>query len=235
LWNRRQEEKRKLALSRKYYSHKINAATEIALHRATNQPDHRTQGIQHLQQAALYWRTYVSYLNALYQNPIWFNRLGEVDWKQFHFDVIHEILAVGGEPDIPAMEITKGGTILEAEDTNTNTLEKSDQRKGFTGSGYLVFSIYRFGDKFVEWNFNAPVAGRYILEVRYFARLMEVQPAKLVINDAEAGTLELWSTGGKSNWCWDRKYVILEKGKNKIRLYPRGEFDIDHLNVLALL
>ena len=121
----------------KHYSHKIRAATEVALHRATNSAEHGRDAIRDAQRAAFYWRTYVSYLSAAYQTPIWLNRLGDVDWKLFYFDALHDVRSLGGDLDLPSMETTPGGTILEAEDGRTDA-ERSGRQGGFTGTGYLA-------------------------------------------------------------------------------------------------
>jgi hypothetical protein len=227
------EDIRAMACLGKHYAHKIRAATEIALHRATNAPGHRLSAVRHARMAALYWRTYVSYLSAAYQSSIWFNRLGEVDWKLLYFDALHDVLSVGGQLDVPSMETTAGGTILEAEDGRTDTV-RSDDQPGFTGTGYLSFSEYGAGDGYVEWAFEAPAEGRYVLEVRYSARTMETRQSRVLVDGEEAGTLGLWGTGGWGSWCWDRTTVALERGRHGIRLYPHGDFRIDHLNVLPI-
>jgi hypothetical protein len=232
LW-RQLEDIRAMAYLGKHYSHKLRAATEIALHWATSVEAHRLNAVRHAQLAALYWRTYVSYLSAAYRSSIWFNRLGEVDWKLFYFDVLHDVLSVGGELDIPSMETTPGGVILEAEDGRTDA-EWSDRQGGFTGTGYLDFSEYRSGRQSVEWLFDAPSGGRYVLEARYSTRGMESRDARVVIDGEEAGTIGLWGTGGRDNWCWDRTSVSLGEGRHTIRLYPRGDVKIDHLNVIPI-
>ena len=228
------EDIRAMAYLGKHYSHKIRAATEIALHWATNAREHRLKAIRHAQMAALYWRTYVSYVSAAHETPIWFNRLGEVDWKLFYFDALHDIRSVGGQLDLPSMEITEGGEILEAEEGRTDVPVRSDQQKGFTGTGYLVFSEYRDGDRSVEWVYDAPADGRYVLEVRYSAGSMVTTEARVVVDGEEAGTIGLWGTGGRDNWCWDRTSVALEEGRHTVRLYPNGDFRIDHLNVVPI-
>jgi hypothetical protein len=228
------EDIRAMAYLGKHYSRKIRAATEIALHWANNSREHRLNAVRHAGMAALYWRTYVSYLSAAYESSIWFNRLGEVDWKLLYFDVLHDVLSVGGSRDLPSMETTEVGTVLEAEDGRTDGPGKADRQVGFTGTGYLEFSGYRFGDRYVEWMFDAPARGRYVLELRYSAGSMETKEARVVIDGEEAGALGLWGTGGWANWCWDRTSVTLGRGPHRIRLYPNGEFRIDHLNVIPI-
>jgi hypothetical protein len=225
---------RAMASLGKHYSHKIRAATEIALYWATNAREHRLKGIDHARMAAFYWRTYVSYLSAAYQSSIWFNRIGEVDWKLFYLDVLHDVRSLGGAPDIPSMEPTKGGTILEAEAGRTDAPESSLREAGPGGPGYLELSAYRSGDRYIEWDYDAPADGWYVLEVRYSAGYTERSDARVVIDGETAGSVGLWGTGGGGNWCWDRMSVTLGRGRHIIRLYPNGEFRIDHLNVIPI-
>jgi hypothetical protein len=217
-----------------HYSHKIRAATEIALHWATNAREHRLNAVHHARQAAWHWRTYVSYLSATHQSSIWFNRIGEVDWKRLYLDVLHDVRAVGGGPNIPSMEPTPGGTLLEAEAGRTDAPENSLRKAGPEGPGYLEFSAYRSGDRYLEWDYGAPANGRYVLEVRYSAGDMETSDARVEVDGEVAGTIGLWGTGGHGNWCWDRTTVDLEAGRHTLRLYPNGEFRIDHLNVIPI-
>jgi hypothetical protein len=233
LWQQR-EDIRAMAHLGQHYSHKIRAATHIALHWETNEREHRETAVRHAQSAAHHWRTYVSYLSAAHQSSIWFNRIGEVDWKRFYLDVLHDVRSVGGTLDIPSMEPTPGGTLLEAEAGRTDAPEKFLRKAGPEGPGYLEFSAYRSGDRYVEWDYGAPADGRYVLEVRYSAGAMEARNARVEIDGEAAGIIGLWGTGGHDNWCWDRTTVDLEAGRHTLRLYPNGEFRIDHLNVIPI-
>jgi hypothetical protein len=206
----------------------------MALHWATNVRQHRLEAIGHAQGAALHWRTYVSYLSAAHQSSVWFNRIGEVDWKRLYLDVLHDVRSLGGGLDIPSMEPTPGGTLLEAEKGRADAPAESVHEAGTEGPGYLEFSAYHSGDRYVEWDYEAPVDGRYVLEVRYSVGNMEIRDARIVIDGDAAGTIGLWGTGGRDNWCWDRTSVPLTKGRHTLRLYPNGEFRVDHLNVIPI-
>jgi len=83
----------------------------------------------------------------------------------------------------------------------------------------------------VEWKFDAAQTGTYILEIRY-ATEQGQYPSRMSVNGKDAGDIVLWTTGGKSTWAWDRKAVVLQKGKNTIKLTPGGNPLIDHLNML---
>jgi hypothetical protein len=233
LW-RQLEDIRAMAWLGKHYSHKIRAATEIALHWATNGKEHRLDAVRHAQLAARCWRTYVSYLSGSYQSSIWFNRIGEVDWKRLYLDVLHDVRSLGGGLDIPSMEPTPGGTILEAETARTDAPDEPRRDEGPDGPGSVAFSAYHSGDRYLEWDFDAPVDGRFILELRYRAGDMETRDARVVVDGQDAGAIGLWGTGGNDNWCWDRATVDLEAGRHTLRLYPNGEFRIDHLNVIPI-
>ncbi len=225
---------RAMASLGKHYSHKIRAATEVALYWATDAREHRLGAVRHAQLAAHYWRTYVSYLSAAYQSSIWFNRIGEVDWKRFYLDALHDVRSLGGDLEVPSMDPTPGGTLLEAEAGRTDAPESSLRDAGPEGPGYRELSAYRSGDRYIEWDYEAPADGRYVLEVRYSAGYMEMREAGVVIDGEQAGTIGLWGTGGNDNWCWDRTSVDLAAGRHTVRLYPSGELRIDHLNVIPI-
>jgi hypothetical protein len=233
LW-RQLEDIRAMAWLGKHYSHKIRAAAEIALHWATNDKEHRLEAVRHAQLAALCWRTYVSYLSGAYQSSIWLNRIGEVDWKRLYIDVLHDVRSLGGELEIPSMEPTPGGTILEAETARTDAPDESRRNEGPDRPGSVAFSAYQSGDRYLEWDFDAPIDGRFILELRYRAGDMETRDVRVVVDGQDAGAIGLWGTGGHHNWCWDRTSVTLVKGRHTIRLYPDGELRIDHLNVIPI-
>jgi hypothetical protein len=168
-----------------------------------------------------------------YKNPLWTNRVGHVDWRGLFKNVMYDITIAGGDADLTSMPATRGGTILEAEDTAANGSEKAAGVGGYTGTGYLDF---RGGgrERWVEWTFDAPEAGTYTLEVRYIytMRWQDEYPANVTVNGKSAGDIVLWHSGGEATWAWDRRAVILRKGRNTIRLTAEAVVLIDHLNVL---
>jgi hypothetical protein len=233
LW-RQLDDIRAMAHLGRHYSHKIRAATDLSRYWATNDARYRRSAAEEAQRAALHWRTYVSYLSAAYQSSIWLNRIGEVDWKRLYLDVLHDVRSVGGRLDIPPMEPTPGGTLLEAEAGRTDARETSARAAGPDGPGFLEFSAYRSGDRYVEWDYEAPADGHYVLEVQYSSGDMESRESRVVIDGEEAGAIGLWGTGGRDNWCWDRTSVVLEAGRHTLRLYPNAEVRIDYLNVIPI-
>ncbi len=130
-----------------------------------------------------------------------------------------------------SMAPTPGGTILEAEQAVSNSGRRVSQVSGYTGAGYLDFSGASRRN-WVEWTFDAPEAGTYVLEIRYAVEGQGRHPGSVKVNGKDSGGLVLWTTGGKSTWAWDRKPVVLRKGKNAIRLTIETAAIIDHLNVL---
>ncbi|WP_319501313.1 alpha-glucuronidase family glycosyl hydrolase [uncultured Draconibacterium sp.] len=215
----------------KYYAYKILAATNLALFRATLDVDYREKMLQALNQSAGYWRYYASLSLSNYQNPLWTNRVGYVDWRKTYDYVLYDITANGGKPEIASMNTTKGGTILEAEKSDFHYSTVSNVVSGFTGSGYLD---YRSGDakQDIEWTVDAPSEGMYALEFRYSLKRQEDFVCPVVINGKEVGEITFWMTGSTGCWCWDRISVRLPNGKNTIKISPEGFVMLDHLNVL---
>jgi hypothetical protein len=85
------EDIRAMALLGKYYAAKIRGATELALFRASNKPEHQALAIQHLTRAAAVWKDYTARTGARYRNPLWTNRVGLVDWSELDAEVAHDV------------------------------------------------------------------------------------------------------------------------------------------------
>ncbi|UCF16143.1 MAG: hypothetical protein JSW59_01525, partial [Phycisphaerales bacterium] len=220
-----------MALLGKYYAHKIRGATEHLLYGNTQDEAHRQAAAGELNQAAAYWRHYTAVALGQYKDPLWMNRVGRVNWRDLLNEVLKDVTIAGGTPRLTSMAPTPGGMILEAEDAVSNIGRKLSQVGGYTGSGYVDFSGASLRN-WVEWTFDVPQAGTYVLEIRYALEGRDRHPGRVRINGKESGDMVLWTSGGKSTWAWDRKPVVLRKGKNTIRLTIETAALIDHLNVL---
>lgn len=222
---------RTIAWLGKYYAHKINAATDVALFRETLDADFHDSAVAELQQAALYWRSYASLALSQYDNPLWTNRVGYVDWRKTYRDVIYDIRSIGGEVRIPSMEPSPGGSILEAEEANFETFASSKNIKGYTGSGYVIMDRDK-GKHSITWNYNAPLIGKYILEFRYINAWDRNTDLVVSINDQPVDVLQLWSSGTQASWVWDRLLVDVGEGENTISVKVNGRILMDHINIL---
>ena len=222
------EDIRAMAYLGKYYAHKIRGATELALFRATDEASHQTAAIDELRHAAQFWRLYTATALGQYENPLWTNRVGYVDWRQLFTEVLHDIEIAGGQPHSVAMSPTPGGVLMEAETALAPDVRQASDVLGYTGSGFLVFSREASERATVRWTFNAPCAGDYVLEVRYLGEENR-HVARLGINGQDAGELIMWPTG--NTWGWDRITVHLKQGDNTISLAARS-VRLDHLNIL---
>jgi len=217
----------------KHYAHKIAAATELALLRDTLAATHRDRLATELNAAALHWRTFSSLALTNYKNPVWMNRVGHVDWRKLYSSVLYDLTTTGSPVSIPSMQPTPGGTILEAEDARVDRAAVRTDIPGFTGSGYRDFAGSQ-GRRWIEWTYDAPATGRYILEFRYAMRRHDSEDAALHINGQPVTPLTLWPTGSLQSWAWDRVVVELRAGPNTLRLHPPLGPNIDHLNILPL-
>jgi len=221
---------RTIAYLGKYYAHKIRGATELALYRETQQKAYQEAAIRELTRAAQYWRLYAATALGQYKNPLWTNRVGHVNWRETFRHALDDITAVGGVRRLASMSPTPGGFVLEAETASCAGARTVTSGGGCTGTGYLAFARAASENR-VQWTFNAPEAGVYVLEVRYAAEDGQYA-APMTVNGKDAGDLVLWTTGGEATWAWDRKTVTLEKGANTMALAPTGSVRVDHLNVL---
>ncbi len=222
---------RAMALLGKYYAHKIQGATDLALFRKTKERVHQAAAVEELIQAAAYWRRYASTALGQYKNPLWTNRVGRVDWRDLFNRALQDITVASGSPRLPSMPPTEGGSILEAEAAASARIQKATAIGGYTGTGYLGPRAGS-GERYVQWTFDAPEAGTYILELRYILKGQGQYPCQVTINGKNCGDVLCWNTGGHSTWAWDRKPVLFQKGPNTIKLAPSGPLLIDHLNVL---
>lgn len=215
----------------KYYAHKIRGATFLALFRETLDRKWYEKVIEELNFSVGYWRHFAASATANYHNPLWTNRVGYVDWRK-NFDwALFDIIANGGKVNLPSMQPTTGGTLLEAEEADYRVSVIKSEIVGFTGKGYLET---RVGDARhqVKWTYNAPEAGTYILEFRYTLKREQLFPSSVEINGKKAGEIEFWNTGNAGSWVWERVTVKIEKGENVISISPEGFVLIDHLNVI---
>lgn len=220
-----------IALLGKYYGHKILGATYLSLFRESLQKEWYHKSQEELNTSAGYWRYYTSTAIANYNNPLWTNRVGHVNWKENFNWVLYDITANGGNINLPSMKPTLGGTILEAEDAHYKNSFSESKIAGFSGKGYLATNV---GDKKhdVTWTFNAPKTGSYVLEFRYTQKRHSDYPSDVVVNGKKTGEITFWHSGNTGAWNWDRITVNLEKGENKIKVSPEGWILLDHLNIL---
>lgn len=215
----------------KNYGHKIRGATYLSLFRESLQREWYEKAIEELNTSAGYWRHYSASALANYHNPLWTNRVGYVDWRK-NFDwALFDVIANGGKPNLPSMQPTTGGTILEAEDAEFQVSVFRSDVDGFTGTGYLET---RVGDARhqVKWIYNAPESGSYILEFRYTLKREQVFPSPVEINGKKSGEIEFWNTGNPGAWVWERITIELKKGENTIAISPEGFVLLDHLNII---
>ncbi|NQT82141.1 carbohydrate-binding family 6 protein [bacterium] len=220
-----------MALLGKYYAHKIQGATKLALFRKTKDQVHQNDAVEELTQAAAYWRRYASTALGQYKNPLWTNRVGHCDWRDLFNHVLNDVIVAGGSLRLPPMPPTEGGTILEAEAGASVGLQEATSSSGYTGTGYLDVKDLS-GERYVQWDFDAPETGTYILELRYALKGQGQYPCQLTVNGKDCGNIVCWTTGGESTWAWDRKPVVLQKGPNTIKLAPNGPLLLDHINAL---
>lgn len=226
------EDIRALAYLGRYYAHKIRAATALAFHRRDHRSEQAATLALELNRAAQAWRLYAATALTLYQNPLWTNRVGHVDWRETYSSVLYDLTLTGSPVAVPAIPPTPGGDIYEAEAAATRAPGQAVgvAEAGFTGAGYLTFD-HTLDPRTLTWQVRAPREGEYVLELRYAMRRGGTSAAAFTINGTERPML-LWPTGGTRSWAWDRIIVRLRAGDNTVRLRPAAAVLIDHLNVL---
>jgi hypothetical protein len=159
--------------------------------------------------------------------------VGNVDWRENFSWALYDITTNGGQINLPSMQPTPGGIILEAENAEYKVSGLKSDVAGFTGKGYLETNV---GDAKhqVKWTYNVPETGSYILEFRYTLNREQVFPSSLEINGTKTGQIEFWNTGNAGTWVWERVTVNFEKGENLIGISPEGFVLLDHLNIIKI-
>ena len=210
----------------KYYAHKINAATHLALFNTDSTDADLESTIEELNQSALYWRYFASNALSRYKNPLWTNRVGHVDWKELYRYVVKDIVDLQGDIRIKNMETHNGGAILEAESFDLQNANEVSDVKGFTGSGY-VYSDSQ--DNQITTTYDAETAGKYILEFRYIAD--DITTKARINIDGSIAEVTFWPSGTTENWVWDKIETTLSKGSHNISFsLPKGVM-LDHINI----
>ena len=81
----------------KYYAHKIDAATELEMFRKSQRSKHQAAAVGELEKAAQFWRLYANTALTQYNNPLWMNRVGYMNWERLYREVLHDIEIAGGK------------------------------------------------------------------------------------------------------------------------------------------
>jgi hypothetical protein len=212
-----------------YYSEKILAAIEM-------DGKNDSQAATHANRAAEHFRKYAAVASSKYTDQI-LGRAQSMSWKDiFNKGVLQDIYIAGGKPNLSPIPATPGGTILEAEDATFTAGKKASVNTGFTGTGYVNFGNSKGST--ITWNYTAPAAGEYILEIRYALDGGEHPLAVSINNVEDPAKIRLWNTSGDGAWAWDRKVVSLKAGANTIKIAgPRATLygkspAIDHVNII---
>jgi hypothetical protein len=82
---------RSMACLGKYYSCKINGAANLALYRETGSALVKDIAVKQLTEALEYWKAYTKSAMKQYRNPLWTNRVGNVDWIKLTDEVNNDI------------------------------------------------------------------------------------------------------------------------------------------------
>ena len=83
---------RAMAQLGEYYSNKIRGATALALFRRLGRPSDQQQAVAALTSAADSWAQYTVLARAAYKNPLWMNRVGNLDWTELTAEVARDIV-----------------------------------------------------------------------------------------------------------------------------------------------
>ncbi len=87
------EDIRCMAYLGKYYAYKIEGALDLHMFRkmANGKSENQKSAIEKLTRASAYWKNYSEEAKKNYQNPLWTNRVGYVDWDKIYEWVLDDI------------------------------------------------------------------------------------------------------------------------------------------------
>lgn len=123
---------------------------------------------------------------------------------------------------------TSGNKItVEAEDGYLNGVQKSTERSGYSGSGYVTG--FDNNSDYIELNVNVPSSGTYYLNVQYASQYGD-KYTKLIVNNSDHGDKLLKQSTKFIDGYLDE--ISLNSGDNKIKLQNDwGYYDIDNITV----
>jgi hypothetical protein len=129
-------------------------------------------------------------------------------------------------PNLDALAVTRrpaapGPATLQAEAATLTGATVSRARPGFTGTGYADYQNAS-GDS-VEFSYDAPAAGTYVLDFRFANGSGYDRPLRLTVNGAVAQpAVSFPHTGNWEVWSVTTVAATLSAGVNRIRLTATG-------------
>jgi hypothetical protein len=224
------EDIKSMAYLGKYYAHKINGATHLALFRSNQNSESQQAMITELNQAANYWRYYSSTSSTHYANPLWTNRVGYVDWKDIYNYVLKEVTENGGEVVLEDMNAAAGGVVLEAENAQLNNADRVLKKP----ESPVDFVQARSGGAKVKWTFDAPEPGQYMLEFRYRTMIGSPVDVDVWVDQKQAAKASFWKSGSQVNWVIDRTKLELQKGTRDVEVALPENLQLDLINLIKV-
>ncbi|HTB82268.1 MAG TPA: DNRLRE domain-containing protein [Candidatus Sulfotelmatobacter sp.] len=119
----------------------------------------------------------------------------------------------------------------EAEYAALTGCEWSNEKPGYSGTGYVVFDDKVDGR--IEWDIDVKTAGSFRLNIRYLLPANDDKPLKLELNGVQLDTNISFSPAPQDDWATKTVTVNLPSGRSKIQLGTLGEGgpDIDYIDI----
>jgi hypothetical protein len=120
----------------------------------------------------------------------------------------------------------------EAEYAAFRGCEWSNEKPGYSGTGYVVFDG-KAGSQ-IEWEADVETAGAYLLTFRYSLPNQSEKSLQLALDGVPLGTqISFPATTAQASWAKKTVNVNLPSGHTKIQLATPGGGgpDIDYLNI----
>jgi pterin-4a-carbinolamine dehydratase len=216
---------RSLAYMGLFYGYKIQAAADLQFFRKRGNLIDRENAISALKTSIRYFKKYASNSMKINHNPLWTNRVGNVDWHRTYVWAMHDLKIVGADLDMESDAELSGAMVIEAENAVMDHGNVLNRHEGFSGEGYIKDA------RNVRFIFDVPKAGKYKVKFRYSINWESGIEKRITVNGAETEPFYFWNTGKNTNWTVDEEIYELKQGKNTIGIDWIHRFNLDQVGL----
>ncbi len=208
-----------------FYSYKIRAATDLQFFRKRGNLVDQENAIRNLKISISYFKKYASNAMKININPMWTNRVGNVDWKKTMTWALHDLKIIGADLRLPSDPRLEGKLIFEGENAGMKQGVINKIISDYSEKGYLMEGSN------INWSVEVPESGYYNLSFRYSIQHGDGKVVPMSINNQSVEPFYFWNTGDPSSWTVDEQIYYFDKGQNTIGIEMLSQINIDQLGL----